>query len=180
MADRPSDAYLRGQRACQQGIPASENPYVSSEDLAQAWNSGWQYAQTFDELSKYIHARRRKSRLELDPDLREELWNLIKSQLSLSEIKSERIDGVIRREWVSGECARRPEQPAVPAHPCSEIDVSRHHCNTAYTKGVCGAGAARRRRRHDQDIPVGSSQSAVPYVHSAMASVAQLACHEYP
>jgi synaptic vesicle membrane protein VAT-1 len=27
----------------------------------------------------------------------------------LSEIKSEHSDGVIRREWVSGECARQPE-----------------------------------------------------------------------
>jgi NADPH:quinone reductase-like Zn-dependent oxidoreductase len=29
--------------------------------------------------------------------------------LSLSEIKSEHSDGLIRREWVSGECARQPE-----------------------------------------------------------------------
>jgi hypothetical protein len=35
--------------------------------------------------------------------------------LSLSEIKSEHTDAVIRRESVSGECARQPEQPAVPA-----------------------------------------------------------------
>jgi hypothetical protein len=36
--------------------------------------------------------------------------------LSLSEIKSEHTDGVIRRELESEECARWPEQPAVPAH----------------------------------------------------------------
>ena len=34
------------------------------------------------------------------------------SLLSLSEIKSEHADGVIRREFVSGECAWQPEQPA--------------------------------------------------------------------
>jgi hypothetical protein len=38
------------------------------------------------------------------------------SSLSLSEIKSEHSDGVIRRELVSGECARRLEQPAAAAH----------------------------------------------------------------
>ena len=37
--------------------------------------------------------------------------------MSLSEIKFEHIDGVIRRELVSGECAPQPERPAVPAHP---------------------------------------------------------------
>jgi hypothetical protein len=47
--------------------------------------------------------------------------------------------------------------------------------NTAYSRGVCGAGAARRRQRHDQDIHVGSSQSAVQYVHSAMAKQRHLA-----
>jgi hypothetical protein len=46
---------------------------------------------------------------------------LSEGQLSMSEIKSEHTDGVIRREWVSGECARQPEQPAVAVHPCSEI-----------------------------------------------------------
>ena len=37
--------------------------------------------------------------------------------MSLSEIKFEHTDGVIRRELVSGECAPQPERPAVPAHP---------------------------------------------------------------
>jgi len=57
--------------------------------------------------------------------------------LSVSEIKSERTDGVIRRELVSEESARRPEQPVISMHPCSG-------------KGVFS--------------PAGSSQSAVPYV----------------
>ncbi len=44
--------------------------------------------------------------------------------VSLSEIKFEHSYGVIHRELVSGGFARRHEQPAVPAHPCSERDVS--------------------------------------------------------
>jgi hypothetical protein len=46
--------------------------------------------------------------------------------LSLSEIKSERIDGAIRQELVSAECVRRPELPAVWARPCRETDVCVH------------------------------------------------------
>jgi hypothetical protein len=37
--------------------------------------------------------------------------------LSLSEIKSDHADGVIRREFVSEECTWQPEHPVVPAHP---------------------------------------------------------------
>jgi hypothetical protein len=84
--------------------------------------------------------------------------------LSVSEIKSERTDGVIRRELVSEESARRPEQPVISVHPCSGKGVFSRHCKTPYTKGAFGAGAARQRRRCDQGIPAGSSQSAVPYV----------------
>ncbi len=43
-------------------------------------------------------------------------WPHYHVRLSLSEIKSEHSDGVIRRELVSGECARRLEHPAGPAH----------------------------------------------------------------
>ena len=63
--------------------------------------------------------------------------------LSLSEIKSEHSDGVIRREWVSGECARRPEQNAEAVHPCSEINVSVRCCNSPCKKGAHGAGVVR-------------------------------------
>ena len=48
----------------------------------------------------------------------------ITKDLSLSEIKFEHTDAVMRRELVSGERARQPKQPAVPAHTYSEIDVS--------------------------------------------------------
>src|ERR1700687_3351730 len=67
-------------------------------------------------------------------------------RLSLSEIKSEHIGGVIRQELALAECARRFEQLVVPARPCSEIDVSERRCNTACMKGVRDAGAARRTR----------------------------------
>jgi hypothetical protein len=100
--------------------------------------------------------------------------------LSLSEIKSEHSDGVIRRELESEECARWPEQPVGPAHPCSGKGVFAHRCNRPYKKGGGDAGVVRRRRRHGQDIPAGSSQSAVPYGHSAMAIAARWADHECP
>jgi hypothetical protein len=81
-----------------------------------------------------------------------ECWSLSHSSqmslrpLSLSEIKSEHIGGVIRQELALAECARRSEQLVVPARPCSEIDVSERRCNTACMKGVRDAGAARRTR----------------------------------
>lgn len=75
MADRPTDACLRGRRAYEQGSSASENPYVSSEELAMAWDHGWQAAQTLDEFS--AHVRQHKSRFAPDPELREELWRWI-------------------------------------------------------------------------------------------------------
>src|SRR5450759_1105195 len=95
-------------------------------------------------------------------------------RLSLSKIKCEHTGGVIRQELASVECARWPERLVVPARPCLEIDVSGRHYNTACTREAHGAGAARRTRRHDQGIPVGSSRSAVQYVHSAMAIAARL------
>ena len=58
---------------------------------------------------------------------------LVNSSVSLSEIKSEHTTGVIRRELVS-------EESAVAVRPCSERDG----CNTPKTRGVCGAGAARK------------------------------------
>jgi hypothetical protein len=104
--------------------------------------------------------------------------------VSLSEIKSEHSDGVIRRELVSGEYARRPEQPAqrrilVQREMCPRAVVI-VHLRSASKKGAHAAGAARQRRRHGQGIPAGSSRSAVPYGHSAMATGVQLAGRECP
>jgi len=98
-------------------------------------------------------------------------WNEA-PRLSLSEIKSEHSDGVIRRELESEECARRPEEPVGPAHPWSGKGVFSRCCNRPYKKGGGDADAARRRRRHGQDIPAGSSRSIVLYGHSAMAIAA--------
>ena len=53
--------------------------------------------------------------------------------LSLSKIKSEYTDGVIRQELVSVECARWPERLVEPVRPCPEIDVSGRHYNIACT-----------------------------------------------
>jgi hypothetical protein len=81
MADRLSDACRRGRRAYRQGIRASENPYGCSDDLALAWEMGWQCEQDFDELSGYINSKSYKPLIEPDSEASEELWNLIKSQL---------------------------------------------------------------------------------------------------
>ena len=63
--------------------------------------------------------------------------------VSLSEIISEHIDGVIRRELALGECSRWPEWREIPAHLCSETDVCERRCNIPYTRGVCGADIVR-------------------------------------
>jgi hypothetical protein len=80
MTDRPSEAYHRGRRAFQEGIPASENPYGSREDLALLWDIGWQDTQSLGELYEYIDSPSYKVQIEVDPDLREALLDLIKSQ----------------------------------------------------------------------------------------------------
>ncbi len=48
--------------------------------------------------------------------------------MSLSEIKSDHGDGVVRRELASAESVRRPEQPAAPPHPRSKIDARQRRC----------------------------------------------------
>ena len=80
MDDRPSDAYLRGRRAFRQGVPSSANPYGSRDDLALLWDVGWQDTQTLDELSQNIQSPSTRVEIEDDPDLKEELWNLINGQ----------------------------------------------------------------------------------------------------
>ena len=87
--------------------------------------------------------------------------------MTLSEIKSEHSYGVVRRELAPAECAQQPERPAALAHLCSETRVCERRYNTAWKREECRAGVVRRRRRHHQNIPVGSSQSIIPYAHSA-------------
>lgn len=72
MPDRPTEAYVRGHRAFLQGIPFSNNPYVSSEYLAMAWDYGWQVAEAHEEL--FSHLCRKPPQYQVDLELREELW----------------------------------------------------------------------------------------------------------
>ena len=88
--------------------------------------------------------------------------------LSLPEIKSERIDGANLRGADWPRCGQRPEQHATLVHPCSAIGAYERHCNIFGTIEAGGEGAARRTPRHDQGSPVVSSRSAFPYGHFAM------------
>src|ERR1019366_2573145 len=94
-------------------------------------------------------------------------------RLSLSEIKSERTDGVVRRELVSAECLRQPEQPALSARPCSEIDVCAR-------RGRQPTGGPRLSQL--TDIGNGSSESAIrphasaPLERSGHPSAASWTC----
>ena len=56
--------------------------------------------------------------------------------LCLSEIKSERIDGVNRQELVSAECVQPPERPVGLAHLSSGIDACVRRCNSACRSGA--------------------------------------------
>jgi hypothetical protein len=85
------------------------------------------------------------------------------SGLSLSEIRSEYGDGEVLRELASAICGQRPERLSASAHLCSEIDACERHCNSAYTREVCGADVARQQ-----------------HVHSAMEIVERLAGRECP
>jgi len=49
--------------------------------------------------------------------------------LSLSEIKSERIDDAIHPGSADRECGQRPERRAKPAHPCPAISACEPRCN---------------------------------------------------
>ena len=64
--------------------------------------------------------------------------------------KNEHSDGVNCRELDWRQCFRRPELPAIAAHPCLRKGGFSHYCNTPCTKLACGADVARRRRRHGQ------------------------------
>ena len=62
----------------------------------------------------------------------------------LSEIKSERTDGVIRLESVSEECTQLPEQTVVSVHPCSGKGVFSRRCiilNRAGDPRLCRGGS---------------------------------------
>jgi hypothetical protein len=96
-------------------------------------------------------------------------WVMLK-HLSLSEIKSEHTDGVVRRELASGECARRP--PAVPgiliaalfcqqrnramrslvkAGGGGDRNVERHRCEARRGRATAG-GRSRPRSCRDRTV----------------------------
>ncbi len=80
MADRLSDAFCRGRRAWRQGILRSENLYGCSDELALAWDTGWQSAQALDEWSAHINSKSYELLIERDSEASEELWDLINKQ----------------------------------------------------------------------------------------------------
>ena len=80
------------------------------------------------------------------------------TRLSLSEIKSGRIDGANLRGVGWARYGQRPAQHATLVHPCSAIGACEHHCNIFGTIPAGGEDAARRRQRHGQGNPVGSNR----------------------
>ena len=101
-------------------------------------------------------------------------------RLSLSQIKSEHIGGVARRELGDKECFRPVRRRARPARPSPRIDACVPHYNISGKTAVRNGGAALRTQQRGQGIPVGSSRSAVRRIHFATGSVATLVGRECP
>src|SRR5467141_2721914 len=102
------------------------------------------------------------------------------SSLSLSQIKSEHICGVDRRELGDKECFRPVRRRARPACPSPRIDACVPHYNISGKTSVRDGGAALRTQQRGQGIPVGSNRSAVRHIHFAKGSVATLVGRECP
>src|SRR5712671_5680677 len=100
--------------------------------------------------------------------------------LSLSQIKSEHIGGVARRELGDKECFRPVRRRAKPARPSPRIDACVPHYNISDKTAVRDGGAALRTQQRGQGIPVGSNRSAVRRIHFATGSVATLVGRECP
>src|ERR1700716_2486445 len=100
--------------------------------------------------------------------------------LSLSQIKSEHIGGVARRELGDKECFRPVRRRARPARPSPRIDACVPHYNISGKTAVRDGGAALRTQQRGQGIPVGSNRSAVRHIHFATGSVATLVGRECP
>src|SRR5260370_9110221 len=100
--------------------------------------------------------------------------------LSLSQIKSEHIGGVARRELGDKECFRPVRRRAKPARPSPRIDACVPHYNISGKTAVRDGGAALRTQQRGQGIPVGSNRSAVRRIHFATGSVAPLVGREGP
>jgi hypothetical protein len=101
-------------------------------------------------------------------------------ELSLSQIKSEHIGGVARRELGDKECFRPVRRRARPARPSPRIDACVPHYNISDKTAAHVGGAALRTQQRGQGIPVGSNRSAVRHIHFATGSVATLVGRECP
>ena len=94
--------------------------------------------------------------------------------LSLSQIKSEHIGGVARRELGDKECFRPVRRRARPARPSPRIDACAPHYNISDKTAAHVGGAALRTQQRGQGIPVGSepiSRSAYPFCHGERGDV---------
>ena len=126
------------------------------------------------------NGHRRRSLKEPTADIVCSDGPLTNETVSLSEIRSGRNDGAIRRGSAAAECYLSPGQTSLAASPWPTPDVSEWRCNTAGTSAAHNADAARRTRSHDQGNRVGSSQSVVRHTRSAKAIAAPSVCRECP
>jgi hypothetical protein len=94
------------------------------------------------------------------------------SRVSVSEIRSGRNDGAIRREPAAKECYLSPGQTSSAVSLWPKPDVSGCRCNIVGTRPAHAADAARQTRSHDRGTRVGSSRSVVQHSRSATAIAA--------
>src|SRR5271168_1385287 len=74
-------------------------------------------------------------------------------RLSLSEIKSGRIDETVLRGAAWRRCCRRLRLPAKLAHPCPVISACAHRCSISDTIPAGGEDAAHQIQRHCPSTP---------------------------
>ena len=98
--------------------------------------------------------------------------SILATKVSVSEIRSGRNDGAIRRGSAAAECCRSPGQTSSAVSFWPTPDVSECRCNTAGTSAAHDADAARRTRSHGRGTRVGSSRSVVQHNRSATAIAA--------
>src|SRR5260370_9255902 len=91
--------------------------------------------------------------------------------VSLSQIKSEHIGGVARRELGDKECFRPVRRRVRPARPSPRIDACVPHYNTSDKTAAHVGGTPLPTHHRGHRIPVGSNRSAVRHIRSAMVSL---------
>jgi hypothetical protein len=92
----------------------------------------------------------------------------------------ERIGGGARPRPARPRSDRWPGPRAGSARPSPRINASGPRCSIFDMLRADDEGAARQTARHGRGNPDGWIRSAVPHIHSAMASVLQSADREYP